>query len=250
MKVSIITAALNNAGTIEDAITSILGQKHNNMEHIVVDGGSKDGTLEIIKKYEEQISKVISEQDNGVYEAMNKGLKVATGDIVAFLNADDFYANEEVVAKIVETMLANNVDCCYGDLEYVARDNPEKTIRRWKSHSYRDDLFEKGWHPPHPTFVVKRQIYEEYGYFNLKFKIAADYELMLRFMKKHDIKSCYIPSVLVKMRAGGKSNKNLSQIIKANIECYQAWRENGLKISPFIMLRKPASKLVQCVRRN
>lgn len=247
MKVSIITVCFNSADTTEDTITSILSQDYENIEYIVVDGGSTDGTLDIVNRYKYHMAKVVSEPDNGVFDAMNKGLKLATGDIVGFLNADDLYANENVIARIVEAIRANNVDCCYGDLEYVARNDLGKTVRRWKSQAYQNGLFEKGWHPPHPAFFVKRQMYEKYGHFNSKFKIAADYELMLRFLRKHGIKSCYIPSVLVRMRIGGKSNKNLSQIIKANIECYQTWRENGLKVSPLIMLRKPLSKLTQCI---
>ena len=247
MKVSIITVCFNSAETIEDTVKSVLGQDYKDIEYVVVDGDSTDGTLGIIRRYENTISKVISEPDKGMYDAMNKGLRVTTGDIVGFLNADDFYASEKVVGRIVETMGANKVDCCYGDVQYVARNDPGKTVRRWKSQAYQNGLFEKGWHPPHPAFFVKRQMYEKYGHFNSKFKIAADYELMLRFLRKHGIKSCYIPSVLVRMRIGGKSNKNPSQIIKANIECYQAWRENGLKVSPLIMLRKPLSKLTQCI---
>jgi len=230
---------------IEGTINSVLRQDYNDIEYIVVDGGSTDGTLDILKKYRGQIHKYISESDKGVYDAMNKGLNLATGDIMGFLNSGDFYTNEKVIGRIVEVTKVNNVDCCYGDLEYVAKDNPDKTVRRWKSQPYEDGLFEKGWHPPHPTFFAKKIIFDKYGGFDVNYDIGADYELMLRFLEKHHIKSCYIPSVLVKMRSGGKSNKNLRQIVRANIECYQAWKKNGLIISPFIMLRKPLSKIAQ-----
>jgi glycosyltransferase len=250
MKVSVITVVYNGSKTIEDCMQSVMAQTYNSIEHIVVDGGSNDGTLQVLRKYRGQIAKCISEPDEGIYDAMNKGIKLATGDIIGFLGSDDFYADENVIRQIVEVIRTNNADCCYGDLEYVAKDNPGKTIRKWRSQSYQEGLFEKGWHPPHPTFFVKKCIFDEYGSFDLRYDIGADYEIMLRFLKKHSIESCYIPSVLVKMRTGGKSNKNLWQIIKANMECYQAWKRNGLKISPFIMIKKPASKLIQYARRD
>lgn len=250
MKVSIITVCFDSAKTIEDTIRSVLSQDYKDIEYIIVDGSSTDTTLDILTRYQGRISRFISEPDQGMYDAMNKGLKLATGDLIGFLNSDDFYANENVIGRIVEAMKVNNVDCCYGDLEYVSKNDPGKTVRRWKSQPYKGGLFEKGWHPPHPTFFAKRHIFDKYGHFDPNYKISADYELMLRLLKKHGVKSCYIPDVLVKMKIGGKSNKNLWQILKANIECYQAWKKNGLKISPFIMLKKPASKLVQYVKRD
>jgi len=251
MKVSIITVCFNSAATIEDAIKSILMQDYKDIEYIVIDGGSTDGTLEILAKYQSQIAKCISEPDNGIYDAMNKGIKLATGDIVGILNSDDFYPDKDIIKTVVGVFDNNDdIDCCYGDLEYVAKDNPAKTVRKWGSRSYQEGLFEKGWHPPHPTFFVKKCIFDEYGAFDITYDIGADYELMLRFLKKHRIKSYYVPSVLVKMRTGGKSNKSLWQIVKANMECFHAWKKNGLKISPFIILKKPASKLIQYMKRN
>jgi glycosyltransferase len=248
MDISIITVCFNNSDTIEDTIKSVLGQDYEDIEYIIVDGGSTDGTLEILTKYQIRISNYISESDKGIYDAMNKGIKLATGDMVGFLNSGDFYAEKNVIGRIVEVTKVNNVDCCYGDLEYVAKNNPSKTVRRWKSQPYQSGLFKKGWHPPHPTFFAKKIIFDKYGGFDVNYDIGADYELMLRFLEKHHINSCYIPSVLVKMRIGGKSNKNLWQIIKANMECYRAWKKNDLKINPFIMLKKPASKLIQYVK--
>jgi glycosyltransferase len=248
MKVSIITVCFNAAGTIEDTISSVLGQDYNDIEYIIIDGGSTDGTLDIIDRYRGKISKFISEPDNGVYDAMNKGLKLAIGDAIGFLNSDDFYVDKTVIRRIAEMMIATNADCCYGNLEYVDRNNINKTIRKWRSRPYYDGLFEKGWHPPHPTFFVKKSVFDKYGGFDLACDIGADYELMLRFLKRYGITSCYIPDVLVKMRIGGKSNRTLWQIIKANIECYQAWKKNGLKITPLIILKKPVSKLIQYVK--
>lgn len=250
MKVSVTTVCLNSVATIEDTIRSILSQDYKHIEYIIIDGGSTDGTLKIIKKYRDRIHKYISEPDDGIYHAMNKGIKLSTGNIVGFLNSGDIYASENVIGKIVESIQARNADCCYGDLEYVAENNPSKTVRRWISQPYQDGLFEKGWHPPHPTFFAKKTVFDKYGAFDLNYDISADYELMLRFLKKHSTRSCYIPSVLVKMRTGGKSNKNLWQIIKANMECFRAWKKNGLRVSPLIMLRKPFSKLVQYVKSD
>jgi len=250
MKISIITVCLNSAEIIEDTIMSALSQDYNNIEYIIVDGGSSDGTLDIMNRYRNNISNLISEPDNGIYDAMNKGVKLATGEILGFLNSGDIYASETVIGQIVKSIQTNNTDCCYGNLEYVAENNPDKTVRRWKSQPYQSGLFKKGWHPPHPTFFAKKTVFDKYGDFDLSYDIGADYELMLRFLEKHSVKSCYIPSVLVKMRNGGKSNRNLWQIIKANIECYRAWKRNNLKVSPFIMLKKPASKLIQYIKRS
>lgn len=245
MKVSIITVCFNSVETIENTIKNLLKQDYDNIEYIVVDGGSTDGTVEVINNYRRHISKVISETDNGIYDAMNKGLRLTTGEIIGFLNSDDLYADKSVIRRIVNAVKTNKADCCYGNLEYVTKGNPEKIVRKWISTPYRDDLFSKGWHPPHPTFFARKHLFDRYGCFDLSYKIAADYELMLRFLKKYKVKSCYIPHVIVKMRIGGKSNKNLKQIIKANFECYRAWKKNNLSISPLIMLRKPTSKLRQ-----
>lgn len=250
MKVSIITVCLNSADTIEQTIRSVLCQTYSEIEYVIVDGDSTDGTLEIINRYRDSISQLISEKDSGIYDAMNKGLRLASGDVIGLLNADDFYADKDAIERVVDALKAENADCCYGALEYIAKDNPAKIIRRWQSQPYRDGLFEKGWHPPHPTFFVRKHIYDKHGGFNLLYNISADYELMLRFLKKYGIKSCYIPHVLIKMRTGGNSNRSVWQIIRANIECYQAWKRNDLNVGPFIMLRKPVSKLLQYIRRD
>lgn len=250
MKVSIITVCFNSNKTIKDTIESVMSQDYKDIEYIVVDGGSTDGTLEILTKYQTRISKYISESDEGVYDAMNKGIKLATGDIVGFLNAGDFYAVETAVSQIATSLQENDCEIVYADLEYVAENNPGKTVRKWKSQPYQSGLFKKGWHPPHPTFFAKKTVFDKYGGFDLSYNIGADYELMLRFLQRYNIKTEYIPRVLVKMRSGGISNKNLYQIIKANIECYRAWRKNGLKVTPLIMLKKPVSKLVQYMKSD
>jgi glycosyltransferase len=245
MKVSIITVAFNNKIFMEHCIKSVLDQTYKNIEYIVVDGNSTDGTLEVVKRYEGKISKWISESDSGIYDAMNKGISMATGDIIGFLNSDDVYADKTVVEDVVDIFMKNKIDSSYGDLVYVDKDDLNKVVRRWKSGNFNRETFKKGWHPPHPTFFVKRTIYDAFGGFNLKYKIGADYELMLRFLFKHRISTCYIPRVCIKMRVGGRSNRSLRNIIRANIECYRAWKENGLDISPLIILRKPLAKLTQ-----
>lgn len=245
MKISIITVCFNSVETMEDTIKSVLSQNYGDIEYIVVDGDSTDGTLDILTKHQDQIHRQISEPDNGIYDAMNKGLDIATGETVGFLNSGDFYTNETVITKIVETMEADKADCCYGNLEYVACHDVEKVVRKWRSRPYMPGLFREGFHPPHPTFFAKKKLFEKYGYFNLDFDISADYELMLRFLERHGAKSSYIPHVLVKMRNGGTSNRNLKQIIKANLQCYKAWRINGFEVSVATILKKPLSKIFQ-----
>jgi glycosyltransferase len=245
IKVSIITVVYNNKDTIKDAIESVLNQTYKNIEYIIIDGGSNDGTVEIIRSYGNKIDKFISEKDNGIYDAMNKGIKLATGDIVGILNSDDFYASNDIIEKVVNEFIEKKVDSVYGDLVYVDAKNTDKIVRYWKSKPFKEGLFKKGWHPAHPTFFVKKEIYDKYGIFNLDFKIAADYELMLRFLEKCKISSSYIPEIFVKMRVGGESNQSIKNIIKANIESYKAWKANDLKIHPFRMFAKPLSKVFQ-----
>ncbi len=241
MKVSIITPTFNSAETLEDTVKSVLFQNYPDIEYIIIDGKSTDNTLDIVKKY--KIDKVISEPDKGIYDAMNKGIRLASGDVVGILNSDDIYVSKNVIDKVVKAI--KEVDCCWGNLLYVDRKDENKVIRKWFSSEYKEGLFKKGWHPPHSTFFVKKSVYDKHGVFNLNFKIAADYELMLRFLEKHKIKSSFIREILVKMKIGGTSNRSVLNIIKANIECYDAWKVNGLKINPLKLLLKPLSKIKQ-----
>ena len=244
MNISVITVSFNTATTLEDAINSVLIQSLiGSIEQIIIDGGSTDGTVEIIKKYGHKVSKWISEKDNGIYDAMNKGIGLATGDVIGFLNSDDVYVAQDTLASVAE-IFKTGCDCCYSDLVYVNQDL-KKTIRYWKSGEYRGGKFYEGWHPPHPTFFARREIFREYGLFDTSYKIAADYEIMLRFLVRHKISVSYLPEVTVKMRVGGESNRSLKNIIKANAEVKRAWLDNGLKPPPFIYLRKPLSKLKQ-----
>lgn len=245
MKVSIVTAVLNNKKYISEAIESVVNQDYKQLEHIIIDGGSTDGTLEVIKKYKNKQTKLITEKDKGLYDAMNKGIKLATGDIVGILNSDDIFFNNKVVSKVVDVFKNKNVDSIYSDLLYVDSNNTNKIIRRWISSQYSHGAFKKGWHPPHPTFYVKREIYEKYGYIDDSFNVSADFELMLRFLEKYRISTFYIHEPFVKMRIGGVSNRNLFNILKGNINCYRAFKKNKIKVSIFYIFYRLLPKLKQ-----
>ncbi len=245
MKVSIITVVYQNREFLSNAIDSVLGQVYDDIEYIVVDGGSKDGSVELIKSYGDKISKFISESDDGMYDALNKGISMATGDIIALLNSDDFYVNRFVISQAVEAFKKYNCDAIYGNLYYVNNSQVEKIIRTWDAGIYNSSNFYKGWMPPHPTFYVKREVYEKYGSFNTKLKYAADYELMLRFILKHKISLHYIPKFFIKMRVGGKSNRTLLNRILANVEDRKAWQINEIKPRFYTLLFKPLSKILQ-----
>jgi glycosyltransferase involved in cell wall biosynthesis len=248
-KVSIITVCFNSSKTIEDTIQSVLSQNYNNIEYIIIDGLSKDNTLEIINKYKNEISIVISEKDNGLYDAINKGIDIATGDIIANLNSDDFYIDKNVITDVVAKMVEEKTDTLYTDLYYVEADNTDKVTRYWKSGEYKKGNFYKGWMPPHPTFFVKKDIYNKYGVFNLKLKSAADYEIMLRFIHKYECTVSYLNRVTVRMRVGGVSNSSLANRIKANREDKLAWKINGLKPKKFTFILKPLSKIGQFLKK-
>lgn len=248
MKISIITATYNSSKTIADTIISVNNQNYTNIEHIIIDGDSIDDTLSIINHLPNRVVEIVSEPDKGIYDAMNKGIGLATGDIIGILNSDDFYTSSDVLTQIVNIFEQTKCDAVYGDLEYIDEKDINKVIRIWKSKKYRKGLFKEGWHPAHPTFFVKREIYKKYGNFNLKYKIAADYEIMLRFIEKKNIKTVYLPITMVKMRMGGASNQNIKNILKANKECYLAWKDNGMPISLFQFLRKPFLKIFQFIK--
>jgi glycosyltransferase involved in cell wall biosynthesis len=245
MKISIITACLNNADTIEETIRSVTEQDYAEMEYIIIDGGSSDKTPEIIEKYKSKISKIVSGKDDGIYFALNKGIDFSTGDVIAFLHADDVYAHAHVLSQVMKTIKEKKVESVYGDLFYVDRNDLSRVIRNWKAGEYKDGLFTKGWMPPHPAFFLKKSCYEKFGKFNTSFRSAADYELMLRMLHKHKIPVAYLPEVLVKMRVGGVSNVSLKNRVKANREDKRAWKVNGLKPGLFTMIRKPLSKISQ-----
>lgn len=249
MKISIITAVKNNAATIENCIASVLSQTYGEIEHIIIDGGSGDGTLEIIAKYKDKIARVDSGPDNGMYYALNKGIKLASGDIIGILHSDDFYAHNKIIENVADVFKRENTDSCFGDLQYVSEKNPAKVIRYWKASPCVKEKFKYGWMLPHPTFFVKKSAYEKFGCFNTDFKISADYELMLRFLVKQGISAYYIPEVIVKMRMGGLSNRNFRNLFIKSYEDYKAWKVNNLKGNFSIILLKNLIKMPQFFRR-
>jgi glycosyltransferase involved in cell wall biosynthesis len=248
MRISVITVVFNNARTISDCLASVAGQTHPDIEHIVIDGGSTDGTIDLVRTRGTRVSKIVSEPDRGMYDALNKGLALATGEAIAVLNSDDVYADDAVLAEVAATLASRELDSCYGDVVYVQPDDLGKVVRRWKSGEYRRERFRNGWMPPHTACFIRKTIYDRFGSFDTSYDIASDYEILLRFLYKNHASSFYIPKVLVKMRTGGRSAGSLKNIIKANAECYQSWRRNGLRPNPARLLLKPLSKLLQLRR--
>lgn len=250
MKISIITVCFNSAETIEDTIQSVASQSYSDIEYIVIDGMSKDNTVDIIKKYPNIVSKWISEKDKGIYDAMNKGIALATGDVIGILNADDVYTDSDVLSKVMEKFLDESVQGVYGDLKYVQKNNLQKVIRFWKSGEYTVGKFFQGWMPPHPTFYVRKSVYEKFGKYRLDMPSASDYEFMLRVIHVNNIKLSYLPQVLVLMREGGMSNKSLQHRINANRDDRRAWQVNGVQPKFYTLYLKPLSKLLQFVLKN
>ncbi len=235
MKVSIITVVYNNARHIEGCIKSVLSQDYPGLEYIVIDNKSKDGTEEIVRKYKDQIDVIISEKDKGHIDAMNKGLKVAKGDVIGFLHSDDFYPRQGIITEVAETFKSSPIDSLYGDLVYI-KNKKRKIFRYWKSGSYNPKSIIWGWMPPHPAFFVKKEVYEKYGALDGRnFKISMDYEFILRLLHKHKITTKYIPKVLVTMRAGGISNRGLKNIAIKSREDYRALKKHGLGLKTLFM---------------
>lgn len=230
MKISIITVCFNSAQTISDTIHSVANQDYPDIEHIIVDGGSTDGTAKLIENAS-GIARYVSEPDKGIYDAMNKGIAMTTGDVVGILNADDFYARNDVISKIIAVFHEQNVDACYADLVYVDKNDTNKIIRYWQSSSYKKGLFLKGWMPPHPTFFCRKSVYEKYGVFNLDYKIAADVEILFRFIEKVGISTAYLPEILIRMRMGGTTNKSVSNILLQNREIIKFLVQHYGKVS-------------------
>ena len=218
---------------------------HADIEYIIVDGGSTDGTIELVQSYGDKIDKFISEKDKGVYYALNKGIAMASGEVIALLHSDDFYVNRFVISQVVEAFEQQKCDAVYSNLYYVSINNKDKIIRTWNAGIYKPDSFYYGWMPPHPAFFAKREVYQQYGAFNTELKFAADYELMLRFILKHHIHICYLPKYFIKMRVGGASNRSIGNRLKANIEDRKAWKINQMKPRLFTLLLKPFSKIFQ-----
>ena len=248
MKVSIITTCFNSAVTIRDTLESVSLQDYPLIKHIVIDAGSTDETIEIVKEFP-HISLLISEKDHGIFYGMNKGLSLCTGDIICFLNSDDWYPQVDIISQVVNILKKNKVQVVYGDLQYVDRINIEKIARTWRSGKFSRNNLYYGWMPPHPTFFALKEVYQKVGIFNTSLRNAADYELMLRVLLKHEIDASYLPQVLVKMRRGGYSNAKLVHRLRANREDFQAWELNGLKPKIFTRYLKPLRKIPQFLFR-
>lgn len=249
MKVSIITATYNSEATIQDTLDSVFSQTHADIEYIIIDGASKDGTLNIVRANGSRIEKVLSEPDKGIYDAMNKGISLATGDIIGILNSDDVYEDSEVISDVVRQFDTEPIDTVYGDLVYVSAYDLTQVKRYWKSGNYHRKAFLSGWMPPHPTFFVRRECYSRFGLFDLSFTSSADYELMLRFLFKNHCSSGYLNRILVRMREGGQSNENIFNRLLANQEDRRAWKKNGLSPRFYTLSMKPLRKIGQYFKK-
>ena len=243
MKISIVTASFNNRDTIKHTLESVASQKNCEVEHVVIDGGSTDGTLEILKEFPGIV--FLSEPDKGIYDALNKGVKLATGDVVGTLGADDFYPHEHVLERICARFENPDTDVVYSDKNYVHPSNLNKVVRHWTSGEYKRENWLKGWMPPHLSFYIRRKYFEKYGYYNIDFRSAGDYELMLRMMYKHKLNVAYLPELTVTMRTGGTSTVSFKNRWRANREDKRAWEINGLKPRWYTLIMKPLSKLHQ-----
>lgn len=249
MQISIVTAVFNRADTIADALRSVETQSYQNVEHIVQDGGSTDGTLDVIRQFSASSAKMVSEPDNGIYDAINKGISRANGDIIGLMHSDDFFSDDLVLERVAEIFRDREVDGVYGDLDYVSASNTGKIVRRWRSGPYHADLLKRGWMPPHPTLYLRREVFDRWGLYDTSMRIAADYEAMLRYLVRGDIRLAYIPEVLVKMRVGGESNRSLSRILQKSREDYTALRRHGVG-GINTLLAKNFSKIEQFLPRK
>ncbi len=245
MKISLLTVSYNSAATIRDTIESIRKQDYPAIEYIVVDGNSKDGTVDIIKEHSTFITHWVSEPDKGIYDAMNKAIDLATGDVVGILNSDDFYSSEHIISQVADAFNNPQIDAIFGDLVFVEPDNLQKTVRTYSSAKWNPSKFARGFMPAHPTFFVRRKYYEQFGLFRTDYKIAADYELLIRFLYVHKLTYKYLPLTMVKMRRGGVSSRNFMSNIVLNNEIIRACRENGISTNVFKVYPKYFTKLFE-----
>lgn len=248
MRISIITATYNSEKTLSDTLLSLENQTYTDIEYIIVDGVSKDNTVQLIKDNCTKVSKIICESDKGIYDALNKGINAATGDVIGFLHSDDLLAYNDALADIAKTFKITGCDAVYGDLEYVSQEDTGKRIRMWKSGSFSRTKMRLGWMPPHPSFYMKRSCYIEHGGFSLDYRISADYDSLLRYILKSGIAMAYLPKVLVKMRVGGISNRSFSSMVSKSMEDVRVMKKNGI-IWPLALAYKNLSKIPQFIKK-
>ena len=251
MTISIITATYNSAATLRSTFDSILQQTYRDIDYIVIDGGSTDGTIDIIREYEPRFGGLIrwiSEPDHGIYDAMNKGIRMAKGDVVGILNSDDFYASNYVLSEIAKNIV--DVDAVYGDLVFIDASDTSRVVRQWHGSQYQKGAFLKGWHPAHPTFYARKRLFDTMGAFDTTFKVSADFELMLRFFERGDITSRYIPMVFVKMRMGGESTGSIKKIIEGNRNVIRAFKKNSLPVSSLYPIRRLLPKAYNILKNK
>lgn len=244
MKISIVTVCYNAASSIEDTLKSVLSQTYSDKEHIVIDGGSTDGTQTIIERYRAQLAHFISERDEGIYDAMNKGIKLATGDVIGLLNADDIYAHPFVLERAAETMQQERVGAVFADAAFFHPSRPEKNVRRYSSIFFSPRMISWGWMPAHPTLFLRKGVYDRFGLFRTDFKIAGDFEFVARIFKDNSLPYKYVPGIWVRMRTGGISNRSWHSNVKLNHEVMRACRENGIRTNMLKILSKYPAKLL------
>ncbi len=249
MKVSIITASYNSVETIENCIKSVINQSYKNIEYIIIDGKSIDGTLEIIEKHKFNICKIVSENDNGIYDAFNKGISLATGEIIGILNSDDYLINHNIIKEIVEAMRSQNCDLLYGNMEIFSRNSKDKIVRYWRGGKFSRKKLDYGWMPPHPTCYIKSKVYNEYGYYSNRYVISGDYEFLVRILKIKDLKIYYLDKSIIKMRHGGKSTQNIFNSFKKKFEDYKIIKIHKLKGKIFALIWKSISKIPQFFKK-
>jgi len=251
VRVTLITATYNSGASIKSCLDSVVSQNYDDFEYLIIDGKSSDDTLSIVKHYQQKYSyiKLISEKDQGIYDALNKGVMLATGDVIGFVHSDDLLASKTVISEIVAILKNESLDGVYGDLEYVRKEDITKVVRFWNSRSFNSKLLSKGWMPAHPTLFLKKEVYEKHGFFNLTYQISADYDFMLRILKDDSLKFGYLPKVITKMRIGGASNGSINNIIKKTKEDYRAIRSNHIG-GWFSILIKNTSKIKQLFIRG
>ncbi|EMC7915986.1 glycosyltransferase [Enterobacter kobei] len=247
MRISIITATYNSEKTLHDTLLSLEKQTYDDIEYIIIDGASKDNTLLVVKSCK-RVTTIISEPDSGIYDALNKGIKAATGDIIGFLHSDDILAYDDAITDVAETFRNTGCDAVYGDLEYVSQTDTNKRVRLWKSGAFSRKKMLLGWMPPHPSFYMKRSLYLELGNFSLDYRISADYDSLLRYILKNKISIAYIPKVLTKMRVGGISNRSFSSMVNKSLEDIRVMKSNGI-VWPLALAYKNLSKLPQFIKK-